>query len=53
VPGDRVIFAVRSERLHGDTFFFSCRTTVEDRTVAMFKGTLVRTKVDALGEQLW
>jgi 3-hydroxyacyl-[acyl-carrier-protein] dehydratase len=53
VPGDRVIFDVRNDRISGNVFFFSCTATVEDATVAVFKGTLIRTKVEALGRQLW
>ena len=53
VPGDRVIFDVRSERLRGKTFSFSCNATVDDRLVGAFKGTLVRSQVADLGEQLW
>ncbi|MGW2352516.1 3-hydroxyacyl-ACP dehydratase FabZ family protein [Actinacidiphila glaucinigra] len=53
VPGDRVIFDVKSDRLSGNTFFFSCKATVDDKLVAAFKGTLVRAKVADLGEQLW
>ncbi|MFE2444171.1 3-hydroxyacyl-ACP dehydratase FabZ family protein [Streptomyces melanosporofaciens] len=53
VPGDRVIFDVRSDRLRGNTFSFSCRATVDDHLVAAFKGTLVRSRIADLGEQLW
>jgi 3-hydroxyacyl-[acyl-carrier-protein] dehydratase len=53
VPGDRVIFEVRNDRISGDVFFFSSTATVEGATVAVFKGTLIRTKVEALGRQLW
>ncbi|WP_113700935.1 3-hydroxyacyl-ACP dehydratase FabZ family protein [Nonomuraea lactucae] len=53
VPGDQVIFEVRSDRIQDTTFFFSGRATVEGRPVAVLKGTLVRVKVADLGEQLW
>ncbi|MFJ6573335.1 3-hydroxyacyl-ACP dehydratase FabZ family protein [Streptomyces sp. NPDC091292] len=53
VPGDRVVFDVRSDRISGNTFAFSCRATVDDALVAAFKGTLVRSKITDLGEQLW
>ncbi|MGR6009340.1 hypothetical protein ACT7CZ_19180 [Bacillus cereus] len=38
---------------NNNTFIFSCRATVDGKPVAAFKGTLVRTKIDTLGEQLW
>jgi 3-hydroxyacyl-[acyl-carrier-protein] dehydratase len=53
VPGDRVIFDLRVDRLYGNTFFFSSMATVDDRQVAAFKGTLIRTKISELGRQLW
>jgi len=53
VPGDQVLLNVTCDRLHPDTLLSSCRATVQDRVVASFRGTLVRTRVDALGEQLW
>ncbi|MFI6520846.1 3-hydroxyacyl-ACP dehydratase FabZ family protein [Spirillospora sp. NPDC050679] len=53
VPGDQVLFDVRADRISGDVFFFSARATVEGRTAATFKGNLIRTKIDALGRQLW
>lgn len=53
VPGDRVILTVRSDRLYKSSFHFSCRATVEDVTVAAFRGSLVRTKIAELGRQLW
>lgn len=53
VPGDQVIFDLRSERLRGNTFLFSCKATVQDVPVAAFRGSLVRTKVADLGPQLW
>jgi 3-hydroxyacyl-[acyl-carrier-protein] dehydratase len=53
VPGDRVLLRVTCDRLHADTLLFSCRATVDERPVAAFRGTLVRTRTDALGEQLW
>ncbi|CAM5276764.1 3-hydroxyacyl-ACP dehydratase FabZ family protein [Streptomyces pilosus] len=53
VPGDRVVFEVRSDRLQGNTFSFSCKATVDERPVAAFKGTLVRSRIADLGEQLW
>jgi 3-hydroxyacyl-[acyl-carrier-protein] dehydratase len=53
VPGDQVIFDVRCERLYESSFHFSCRATVEEHTVAAFRGSLVRVKTEALGRQLW
>jgi len=53
VPGDQVIFDVRSDRLYGSSFHFSCRATVDSRPVAAFRGSLVRMKVEELGRQLW
>ncbi|GAA2846254.1 coronafacic acid dehydratase [Streptosporangium fragile] len=53
VPGDQVVFDVRADRLRGEAFFFSCRAFVGGATVAAFKGTLTRTKVAAMGRQLW
>lgn len=53
VPGDRVVFDVRNDRIYGDSFLFSCRATVEGVPVAAFRGSLVRTKVEKLGRQLW
>jgi len=53
VPGDRVVFDVRSDRLYGSSFHFSCRATVEGVPVAAFRGSLVRTKVAELGRPLW
>ncbi|GAA2225086.1 coronafacic acid dehydratase [Streptomyces amakusaensis] len=53
VPGDRVVFDVRVDRLYEASFHFSCRATVEDRQVAAFRGSLVRTRVADLGRQLW
>ncbi|HDR6315061.1 beta-hydroxyacyl-ACP dehydratase [Bacillus cereus] len=55
VPGDQVIFNLKCEGIqdNNNTFIFSCRATVDGKPVAAFKGTLVRTKIDTLGEQLW
>ncbi|SER90182.1 3-hydroxyacyl-[acyl-carrier-protein] dehydratase [Lentzea xinjiangensis] len=53
VPGDQVFFDVRVDRLMGKAFFFSATARVDDRTVALFKGTLTRTPVAELGAQLW
>lgn len=53
VPGDQVVFTVKSELIQDSTFFFSGRATVEGRTVAAFKGTLVRVKVADMGRMLW
>ncbi|WP_224749678.1 3-hydroxyacyl-ACP dehydratase FabZ family protein [Polycladospora coralii] len=53
VPGDQVIFNLKCDSIHQNTFIFSCRATVDDKTVAAFKGTLMRVKVEDLGEQLW
>jgi len=53
VPGDQVIFDLRCDRLYQASFHFSCRATVDGARVAAFRGSLVRTKVDELGRQLW
>ncbi|REF00409.1 3-hydroxyacyl-ACP dehydratase FabZ family protein [Thermomonospora umbrina] len=53
VPGDRVVFDVRADKINGNVFFFSATATVEDKTVASFRSNLIRTTVDALGRQLW
>ena len=53
VPGDRVIFDVRADRIRGNAFFFSASATVDDVGVASFKGDLIRTKIAALGRRLW
>lgn len=53
VPGDQVIYDLRVDRLYGSSFHFSCRATVEGKPVAAFRGSLVRTKIEELGRQLW
>ncbi|MGW4384129.1 3-hydroxyacyl-ACP dehydratase FabZ family protein [Kitasatospora sp. NPDC004531] len=53
VPGDQVVFDVRANRISEGVFFFSSRATVGPHRVGAFKGTLTRTKVEALGRQLW
>jgi 3-hydroxyacyl-[acyl-carrier-protein] dehydratase len=53
VPGDQVIFDVRVDRLYGSSFHFAAKATVEGATVGMFRGSLVRTKIEQLGPQLW
>jgi 3-hydroxyacyl-[acyl-carrier-protein] dehydratase len=53
VPGDQVIFDLKCDSIYNHTFVFSCRATVDGKPVAAFKGTLVRTKVDTLGDPLW
>ena len=53
VPGDTVVFTTTCEKLRGDFLMFACRAEVSGTTVAMTKGTLARTKVADLGEQLW
>ena len=53
VPGDQVIFDVRVDRLRADSFHFSARATVEGAAVGAFRGSLVRTKIEQLGPQLW
>lgn len=53
VVGDQVIFDVRSDRIVGNTFHFSCRATVAGRPVAAFRGSLIRVTVEQLGRQLW
>ncbi|MFJ2111981.1 MULTISPECIES: 3-hydroxyacyl-ACP dehydratase FabZ family protein [unclassified Streptomyces] len=53
VPGDRVIFDVRADRLSANTFFFSSQATVDGLRVAAFRATLTRRKAADLGRQLW
>jgi 3-hydroxyacyl-[acyl-carrier-protein] dehydratase len=53
VPGDQVIFEVRADRFMSNTFFLSSTARVDERPVAMFKGTLIRTRIEDLGRQLW
>jgi 3-hydroxyacyl-[acyl-carrier-protein] dehydratase len=53
VPGDQVIFDVRADRLTGNVFFFSSTARVDERPAAHFKGTLIKTRIDELGRQLW
>ncbi|MEU7836079.1 hypothetical protein [Nonomuraea sp. NPDC049129] len=53
VVGDQVIFDVRSDRIIGNTFHFSCRATVEGERVAAFRGSLIRVTVEQLGRRLW
>jgi 3-hydroxyacyl-[acyl-carrier-protein] dehydratase len=53
VPGDQVIYDVRVDRLYDSSFHFSARATVEGVTVGVFRGSLVRTKIEQLGPQLW
>jgi 3-hydroxyacyl-[acyl-carrier-protein] dehydratase len=53
VVGDQVIFDVRSDRIIGNTFHFSCRATVEGEPAAAFRGTLIRVTTEQLGRRLW
>jgi 3-hydroxyacyl-[acyl-carrier-protein] dehydratase len=53
VPGDQVVFDIRAERFTGNVFFFSSKATVEDRTVAAFRGAMTRAKLSTVGHQLW
>lgn len=53
VPGDRIVLDVRQDRLVGDAFQFSCRATVDERPVGAFRGSLVKTRLESLGRQLW
>ncbi|MFC0708232.1 3-hydroxyacyl-ACP dehydratase FabZ family protein [Azorhizophilus paspali] len=53
VPGDLVIFQLDCESLRPDFFTFSCRATVDDHSVGMLKGSLVRKALADLGEHLW
>jgi len=53
VPGDQIIFTTTCESLRGNFLAFACRAEVSDKTVAKTKGTLARTKITDLGEQLW
>lgn len=53
VPGDQIVFHTTCDKLRGDVMTFTCRAEVSGRPVAMTRGSLVRTKVADLGEQLW
>ncbi|MFR9753618.1 3-hydroxyacyl-ACP dehydratase FabZ family protein [Nocardia sp. 004] len=53
VPGDVVQFDLRVRRLLDDMMLFGARAHVEQRTVALFRGTLSRVSLDRMGEQLW
>ncbi|WP_305787939.1 3-hydroxyacyl-ACP dehydratase FabZ family protein [Symbioplanes lichenis] len=53
VPGDQVIMTVRAGRIVGTTFYFSVQAVVDGRPVAKARATLNRTRVAALGPQLW
>jgi 3-hydroxyacyl-[acyl-carrier-protein] dehydratase len=53
VPGDRVVFDVRVDRLAGRFCFLSCVATVDDKRVAAFKGSLVPSDIADLGRVLW
>ncbi|MEI5519906.1 beta-hydroxyacyl-ACP dehydratase [Streptomyces brasiliscabiei] len=53
VPGDQIVFNTTCESLRGNFLTFACRAEVSGRPVAMTRGSLVRTKVADLGEQLW
>jgi 3-hydroxyacyl-[acyl-carrier-protein] dehydratase len=53
VPGDQIIFNTTCENLRGDVLTFACRAEVSGKPAAMTRGTLVRTKVAELGQQLW
>ncbi|GHE48625.1 coronafacic acid dehydratase [Streptomyces longispororuber] len=53
VPGDQVLFDVRAQRFLGNVFLFSASVTVEERTVAAFRGAMTRAKLTTVGPQLW
>ena len=53
VPGDQIVFTTTCENLRGKFLTFACRVEVSEKTVAMTRGTLVRTRIADLGEQLW
>ncbi|MGP4016047.1 3-hydroxyacyl-ACP dehydratase FabZ family protein [Saccharopolyspora sp. 5N708] len=53
VPGDRVLFDLRQDRLQDNVFFFSANATVDGRRMAAFSGNLIRTTIQRLGRQLW
>ncbi|MEH0576783.1 MULTISPECIES: 3-hydroxyacyl-ACP dehydratase FabZ family protein [Streptomyces] len=53
VPGDQIVFNTTCESLRGNFLTFACRAEVSGKPVAMTRGSLVRTKVTDLGEQLW
>lgn len=53
VPGDVVVFTTTCEKLHGDFLHFACRAEVSGQPVARTKGSLARTKISELGDQLW
>lgn len=53
VPGDQVVFTTAVERLHERDLSFSCRAQVGESAAAVVRGTLVRRRVDELGDHLW
>lgn len=53
VPGDVILFHTSIETQHKDFITFNCRAEVEKKPVAKVRGTLLRSKVADLGEQLW
>lgn len=53
VPGDQVVLDVRADRLSGHTFAFSATATVEDTSVAGFRGAMSRVKIDPTAARPW
>lgn len=53
VPGDQVVFTTVVERLHERDLSFSCRAQVDESAAAVVRGTLVRRRLDELGDHLW
>lgn len=53
VPGDQIVFDTRCEGLRGKFMTFSCRAEVSGEPVAKMRGTLARSGITDLGEQLW
>ncbi|MFD1745544.1 3-hydroxyacyl-ACP dehydratase FabZ family protein [Rhizobium helianthi] len=53
VPGDVIKFRTSIETQHTNFITFSCSAEVDEKPVAKVRGTLLRSKVADLGEQLW
>lgn len=53
VPGDVIHFHTTIETQHKNFISFNCDAEVEKKPVAKVRGTLLRSKIADLGEQLW
>jgi 3-hydroxymyristoyl/3-hydroxydecanoyl-(acyl carrier protein) dehydratase len=53
VPGDQVVIVTQADEQVDPTFTYTCRATVDSTPVAACQLTLVRLKVEQLGEQFW